>query len=411
MNLVYHIAISFYQLIIGFVSPWNKKANQWIKGRRNWEEKLTKSLVECSNIHWFHCASLGEFEQARPLIEKIKTSTPEVSVLLTFFSPSGYEVQKNYKFADYVCYLPLDTRRKAKRFVQTVSPSKVFFVKYEVWPNFFRVLKEERVPFYLISATFRKEQIYFKSIGSWFRKLLKYPTQIFVQNEPSKILLEGYGIDSILAGDTRYDRVSDNAKKAVPVPNIEKFTKGNSTLIVGSSWPKEESMISRFIQESPHAFKTIIAPHDISEGHINSILLGLDKMKVERYSFLTESTKLSELDVIVIDNIGMLSNIYQYGSIAFIGGGFTNALHNILEPATFGLPVIYGNNQAKFPEANEMKTHGGGIEVSDYLELEKTLDSFIGNREKLELKSKLNKEFIESRIGATNIIYQATLLS
>lgn len=409
MNLAYHIIITCYRLVIGFVSPWNKKANQWIKGRKNWEERLKEEMVECSNVHWFHCASLGEFEQARPLIEKIKTSVSGASVLLTFFSPSGYEIQKNYEFADYVCYLPLDTRRKARRFVQAVSPSKVFFVKYEVWPNFFRALKEEQVPFYLISATFRKEQIYFKSIGTWFRKLLEYPTQIFVQNEPSKNLLEEYAINSVLAGDTRYDRVSDNAKKAVPVPNIEKFTKGNFTLIVGSSWPKEEGMISRLIQESLYTFKTIIAPHDISEGHIHSILLGLDQVKVERYSFLTESTNLSELDVIVIDNIGMLSNLYQYGSVAFIGGGFTNALHNILEPATFGLPVIYGNNQAKFPEANEMKLHGGGIEVSDYTGLETALNSFLTNHKELELKSKSNKEFIESRIGATNTIYQTTV--
>ena len=265
MSILYSISIRFYAVAIRLASLWNPKAKQWINGRKNWQENLKNALSEKKNIHWFHCASLGEFEQARPLIEKIKSEKPDTPILVSFFSPSGYEQRKNYELADYVCYLPLDTKFNAKTFISSINISKVYFVKYEVWPNFFRELKTQNIPFYLISATFREGQIYFKSTGRWFKKLLELPTQIFVQDKASMEVLKKHNIDSFLAGDTRYDRVFMAAKKATTNKIIEDFCRGKFTLIVGSSWEKEEEIVLQAFYNSDEFFKVVFAPHDISE--------------------------------------------------------------------------------------------------------------------------------------------------
>ncbi|MEN8928056.1 MAG: glycosyltransferase N-terminal domain-containing protein [Flavobacteriales bacterium] len=409
MNFLYSISIHFYSLIVGFVSLWNPKAKQWKAGRKNWQNKLKEGANGMKSVHWFHCASLGEFEQARPLIEKIKKDKPQVSILLTFFSPSGYEIRKDYQFSDYVCYLPIDTKKNAKQFLEIVNIEKAYFVKYEVWPNFFKEIKKQKIPFYLISATFRPGQIYFKNFGKWFLNLLKLPTQIFVQDKASKSLLGRHKIESIVAGDTRYDKVMENAQKAVPISLIEKFISSKFTLLVGSSWEKEESLVSEFLKEKTKEIIVIFAPHDVSDSHVKGILKELgSEIKAKRFSEITIETDLENLQVLVIDNIGMLSNLYQYASAALVGGGFTNALHNILEPATFGIPVLYGDNNLKFPEAKQMAKLGGGIEVESQADFNKKLSKLISEKEELRTKSERNKSFIEERIGATDLIYGET---
>lgn len=407
MSFVYNIIMQFYGISIGIVSLWNTKAKLWIRGRKNWETKLKKALEDKENVHWFHCASLGEFEQARPLIEIIKQSSPSIPILVTFFSPSGYEIRKNYELADYVCYLPLDTPQNAKTFIETCSISKIYFVKYEVWPNFFKEIERQDIPLYLISATFRKNQIYFKYTGAWFLKLLLIPKEIFVQDLESNILLNNNKISSKIAGDTRYDKVKENKKKATEIEIVNQFTKDKFTLLAGSSWDEEERMVGELIRRHKSKMKLIIAPHDISDSHIKGTIEKLGKtVKFIRYSQLEASTEIRSYDCIIIDNIGMLSNLYQYASVAFIGGGFTNALHNILEPAAFGIPVMFGNYHSKFPEAKEMIEHGGGIEVKMFEELEEKTLGLIANEGEHRTKSDLNNKFIEERTGATDFIFK-----
>ncbi|MDA9262327.1 3-deoxy-D-manno-octulosonic acid transferase, partial [bacterium] len=408
-KFIYIISIRFYSLIVRIVSLWNPKAKQWISGRKNWQRKLEVGTKSMKNVFWFHCASLGEFEQARPLIEKIKKQSPEVSILLSFFSPSGYELRKDYPIADYVCYLPIDTKKNAKEFLSIVKIEKVFFVKYEVWAEFFKEMKNKEIPFYLISATFRSSQIYFKNSGKWFLNLLKLPTHIFVQEDASKMLLQKHKVDSTIAGDTRFDKVFENAKKATPIKKIEEFTRGKFTLLAGSSWEKEEKMISEFLKNHKEEMKIIFAPHDVSDSHVKGIFNQIgNEIKALKFSEITKDTKLENWNVLVIDNIGMLSNLYQYATVAFVGGGFKNALHNILEPATFGIPVLYGSDNLKFPEAKEMAEKGGGIEVLNQQNFNEIVLKLISDKAELNSKSMLNKSFIQSRIGATELIYNQT---
>jgi len=412
MKLLYYISIRLYALAIRFVSLWNPKAKQWIEGRKNWQTRLNSAFANKKNIHWFHCASLGEFEQARPLIEKIKKEVSSASILVTFFSPSGYRSQKNYELADYVCYLPLDTNSNARKFISELDLAKVYFVKYEVWPCFFQALKNNNIPFYLISATFRESQIYFKPTGKWFKNILSLATSIFVQDEASKAVLDSHNVEGFVAGDTRYDRVFATAQKAIKNPVVDEFCRSKFTLLAGSCWEKEEEIISEAFYGLSHSFKVVFAPHDISEKHIKGIVnLFQNDTEIIRYSEVKEGVNLRDYDVLILDNIGLLSNAYQYGSAAFVGGGFTNALHNILEPATFGLPVFFGNNHQKFPEANDMKLNGAGIVVDELVDFQNQLNAMIENSVELVNQQSKNKEFVESRIGATELIFSHTIRS
>lgn len=402
MLFFYQISIRVYFAIIKLASFFNPKAKQWIKGRKDIIKKLQESVNTADNIYWFHCASLGEFEQGKPIIDEIKAKDKSIKILVTFFSPSGYELRKDYKNADYVFYLPLDTPKNAHAFIKAVNPKKAFFIKYEFWYNFLFELNKNKTPTYLISGSFRKDQAFFKFYGSLHKKMLSFFTHFFVQNSSSQQLLESINFKNItVTGDTRIDRVYENSLNPEKVTLIKSF-KGNKPLIVlGSSWQKEEEIISEFISSTKKNYKYIIAPHDISASHIKKIeaLLKTDYIK---YSD-ANSENLKKAKTLIIDNVGLLSNIYQYTDIAFIGGGFSGALHNILEPASFGNALIFGAKHTKFHEAQELIDNKAAFEIKDS-------DDFLGVINLLEKESELTKtqqaasSYIKNGVGATQLI-------
>jgi 3-deoxy-D-manno-octulosonic-acid transferase len=416
MHLIYNISIYFYLLAIRLASLFNPKAKLWIKGRENIFDELKAKIKSSvsnsqgpSNIVWVHCASLGEFEQGRPLIDKIRNQKPGIKILLTFFSPSGYQIRKNYKGADFVFYLPLDTTSNAKQFIDIIKPSAVFFIKYEFWFNYLEELKRQNISTFLVSGIFRKDHYFFKFYGSWFRKQLNCFTRFFVQDESSKILLNSISYENVsVVGDTRFDRVSEISKNVISISLIEQFIQNSSVFIGGSTWPEDEKLIAEWCKDSSFqtsGFKLIIAPHEINEDHIQSIIQLFAGFSVLRFSSANEQN-IKQSEILIIDNIGMLSSIYQYGTIAFIGGGFGRGIHNILEAATFGLPVIFGPNYQKFTEAKELIQSGGAFSVSDKNEFIKTI-SLLKDSEVLKTASHISKYYVESRIGATDRILDA----
>lgn len=396
----------------------NAKAKLMIVGRRNLFENLKHQLKNSdlptpnSKLIWFHCASLGEFEQGRPLMEKLKLQQPDVKILLTFFSPSGYEIRKNYSGADFIFYLPMDTPSNAKKFIEIVNPQKVFFVKYEFWFNYLAELKNKNIPTYLVSGIFREDHHFFKSTGAWFRKQLNSFTHFFLQDEKSLELLNSIGYkNTTLCGDTRFDRVFEVSKNVNEVDLVKLFVGISKTIIVGSSWLEDERIISKFQTRLPDGqvsnFKLIIAPHEIDEKHLASIeaefiplLRGAGLCL--RYSKANEKN-ISQAQILIIDNIGMLSSLYQYGTIAFIGGGFGKGIHNILEAATFGLPIIFGPNYQKFTEAKELIKLGGAFSINDIFEFEKTM-LLLNDEQVLKTASQISRMYVQGRIGATDKI-------
>ncbi|MBL0330549.1 MAG: 3-deoxy-D-manno-octulosonic acid transferase [Bacteroidetes bacterium] len=409
MRFLYTFSIFLYAFAIRIAALFNPKAKLFLLGRKNIFESLKSQISNLKSDHlvWFHCASLGEFEQGRPLMEKLKIQQPEVKILLTFFSPSGYEIRKSYSGADYIFYLPMDTPANAKRFVEIVNPKKVFFVKYEFWFNYLNVLKSKNIPTYLVSGIFREDHHFFKSTGGWFRQQLSAFTHFFLQDEKSIQLLNSIGYsNTTLCGDTRFDRVFEVAKNAKQLNLIEQFVKNKKVMIVGSSWLEDERIISTFFSnfksQIPN-YKLIIAPHEIDEKHLASIEVAFKKVGVcLRYSKANENT-ISEAQILLIDNIGMLSSLYQYGTIAFIGGGFGKGIHNILEAATFGLPIIFGPNYHKFSEAKELLKLGGGFSIKDESEFEKSM-LLLNDEQVLKTASQISKMYVHGNVGATNKI-------
>jgi len=403
MQLLYCVIIRCYYLLILISSLFNKKTKLWINGRRDLFNKLKNAIGGQKNIVWFHCASLGEFEQGRPVMEEYRKKNPEQKILLTFFSPSGYEIRKNYAGADWVFYLPLDTKKNAVKFLNIVVPEKVIFVKYEFWYYFLNETKKRQIPAYLISANFRKDQLFFKSYGKWYRKMLNLFTFIFVQNKLSEDLLKTAGITSVVvAGDTRFDRVSDIATQSKVISEAELFSKKSFVLVAGSTWPQDEELLLPYINDKTNNIKLIIAQHEISENRLYN-LEKLLKVKSVRFSSADEAMLISA-KVLIIDNVGMLSSLYKYGSLAYIGGGFGKGIHNILEAAVFGQPVLFGPNYLKFTEAIELINEKGAISVSDYKDLKETVNGFIDNKEHLKSVSDISKRFVEERTGATQKI-------
>lgn len=402
MVFLYSLGLRFYYLLILLASLFNNKARLWIKGRKGIFDKIQKQVKSENNLFWFHTSSLGEFEQGRPLIEALKNKNNSIKILLTFFSPSGYENRKNYKTADYIFYMPPDSKKNARQFINLIQPSKAFFIKYEFWYHYLNQLKKNNIPVYLISANFRQKQIFFKWYGGWFRKMLYKFAHIFVQNKKSEQLLKNIGLDNItISGDTRFDRVAEIAKQAKRIEIAEKFKQDNSIIIGGSTWDKDEEIIIEFINTSQRKTKYIIAPHEIHESNIQRIIKSINK-PVIRYSSASINN-VNDFQVLIIDNIGMLSSLYRYADIAYIGGGFGVGIHNILEAATFGLPVVFGPNYKKFQEAVDLVESGGAFSVDSYENLQIRFENLLENIE-TNKAGKISKEYVLNNQGATSKI-------
>lgn len=415
MRFLYNISLHIYNALIHISASVNPKAKLWVNGRKNifkalqseiGNQKPVVSEAEPSAIIWFHCASLGEFEQGRPLMENIRKQDSNIRILLTFFSPSGYEIRKNFPGADFVFYLPIDTPFNVRKFIEIVNPKSVFFIKYEFWFNYLTELKNRNIPTYLVSGIFRQDHYFFKWYGRWFQKHLNCFTHFYLQDEASEKRLRSIGFNNTnISGDTRFDRVAEIAKSVKPIDLVEQFIMGNKVLIVGSSWVEDEKIISSYFatkKTETSNYKLIIAPHEVNENHIQSIIQQFGISKITRYSQSNSST-IKDADVLIIDNIGLLSSLYQYGTIAFIGGGFGKGIHNILEAATFGLPIMFGPNYQKFKEASELIQSGGAFCINDVSEFEKTIE-LLSDKVVLQTASFIAKNYIKSRIGATDKI-------
>ncbi|WP_293304204.1 3-deoxy-D-manno-octulosonic acid transferase [Pedobacter sp. UBA5917] len=403
MLLLYIIGIQLYTLLIRIFSLFNPKAKLFINGRKNIYTLIAQKINPAEKHIWFHFASLGEFEQGRPVLEKLKALYPDKKIVVTFFSPSGYEIRKNYALAD-VFYLPLDSAANAKRFITSINPEMAIFTKYEFWHFYFKELKEREIPLYVISGIFRESQAFFKWYGGFYRNILKSVTYFFVQNEESKNLLKSIGLNNVtINGDTRFDRVYENAQAPKQLPLIESFIGSSPTLICGSTWPEDEKILSALPEKYPD-WKFIIAPHEVHESHIESIEKQLTVNSL-RFSVLNKpldvgSSQISDLksQVLIIDNIGMLSSLYQYGKVAYIGGGFGTGIHNTLEAAAFGLPVIFGPKYDKFQEAKDLIAIGAAKSINSTDELINAFESFAENKN----AAKLAKKYVEDKKGATD---------
>ncbi len=403
MSFLYNILIHLYQFIIWIASLFNPKAQLWVEGRKDILKKLEEQIDSNDKIAWFHAASLGEFEQGRPIIETFRKQFPEYKILLTFFSPSGYEIRKNYEGADYVVYLPIDTKRNAREFIKIVQPKLVVFIKYEFWFNYLQVLSENKIPIFFASVIFRKEQHFFKWYGSWFRKMLKKASFFFVQNHESFDLLKSIGINQVeISGDTRFDRVFSIAQNAKKFPLIEKFAEGKKVFLAGSTWPADEEIIEKLVLQDP-SLKLIIAPHEIHRERINSILKKFASHKVLKYSEADEKS-ISKAQILIIDGMGFLSGLYQYCHIAYIGGGFGKGIHNILEAATFGKPVIFSPNYQRFAEAVELVELKGAFVISNSSEIISITEKLINNDIAWHSASSICKEYVLKKKGATELI-------
>ncbi|MCL3782287.1 3-deoxy-D-manno-octulosonic acid transferase [Prolixibacteraceae bacterium JC049] len=407
MTLFYNIAIHFYRFLIGIASVRNVKAKQWVSGRKNWAEKLQQQIDPNKPVVWFHCASLGEFEQGRPVIEEYKEKEPGSQILLTFFSPSGYELRKNYDKADVVAYMPLDTAANAQRFISIAKPQKVVFVKYEFWYHFLNELNKENIPVMVISAIFRPTQTFFRKWGGWYRRLLKKVDFLFVQDENSKQLLSGIGVNQVaVAGDTRFDRVAQIASSIINLPIVEKFVGANRVVVAGSTWSPDEELIANFINNDTSNTKYIIAPHEIKPKHVDELVAKLE-VGVQKYTSLNGVEDVDEnAKVLIIDCIGILSSVYSYGHIAYIGGGFGVGIHNTLEPATFGMPVIFGPNHERFREAVMLKESGGGFAIENQEELNSIFLKLINNAGYLSETAEIAGSFVKNNTGATGKIVE-----
>jgi len=404
MSLLYYTGIRLYHLMVFLASLFNEKAREFIRGRKGLFSHLEENTAGWDQTVWFHCASLGEFEQGRPLIEEMKARDPGLKILLTFFSPSGYRIRKDYSHADYVTYLPVDTPSNARRLVELLQPEKVFFIKYEYWYFLLRELHGQDIPVFLVSAIFRKEQVFFRWYGGWFRKMLHDYRQIFVQDDASRQLLLQYGITHVaVSGDTRFDRVRKISRNATTLPLIEKFRGDELLVIGGSTWPGDEELLIRYYKESGHSFKMILAPHEVYEQNIQRLSAAFDTREVVIWSG-AHVENIPQARVLIIDVVGLLSALYGYGNLAFIGGGFGKGIHNILEAATHGLPVIFGPNHQKFKEALDLKSREAAFSVSNFSEFRELMDSLFADRRQIRTSGKTARFYVEENAGATTRI-------
>ncbi len=390
---------------VAVYSLFSEKVRKMWLGERASFGVLREQVDPDARYIWFHAASLGEFEQGRPLIEAIRRDYPEYKILLTFFSPSGYEVRKNYEGADIVTYLPIDTVTNARRFLRTVRPVMAFFIKYEFWYNYLHVLRHRGVPVYSVSSIFRKDQVFFKWYGRSYGRVLKCFTRFFVQNDESKRLLASIGIgDAMVVGDTRFDRVLQIKDASRQLPLVESFVGGSEkqrpVFVAGSSWQPDEEIFLKYFNEH-REWKLIIAPHVIGEEHLKQILSLIHDRKVVRYTE-ANGQQASEADVMIIDCFGLLSSIYHYGDVSYVGGGFGVGIHNVLEAAVWNLPVIFGPNNRRFDEAQGLLKSGGGFEITDYDSFEQIMTRLAADKALLEKSGRASADFVASLSGATD---------
>ena len=413
--MIYNLVIYLYLLGVAIYSRFNEKVRKMWRGEREAFKILREKVDPNAKYVWFHAASLGEFEQGRPLMEQLRKDHPEYKILLTFFSPSGYEVRKNYEGADIITYLPLDTITNARRFLRTVRPVMAFFIKYEFWYNYLHILKHRGVPVYSVSSIFRPEQVFFKWYGRQYGRVLNCFTHFFVQNEISKELLAKIGItDTTVVGDTRFDRVLQIKEAAKQLPIVESFVKdAPQVFVAGSSWPPDEEIFIKYFNEHKN-WKLIIAPHVIGEDHLKQIEKLLEGRKVIRY---TEAEKMvngqlsmvHDYEVLIINCFGLLSSIYHYGNVAYVGGGFGVGIHNLLEAAVWDVPVFFGPNNQKFQEAQGLKT-SGGFEISSYEDFAAQMDRFAADDVYLQEQGQKAGHFVKGQSGATQKVLSAVAL-
>ncbi len=403
MNLLYNISTNLIWLILKIITLFNKKIKLFVDGRNDTFGILSKSIYKEDRVIWFHCASLGEFEQGRPIIEKIKSKYEDYKIVLTFFSPSGYEVQKNYNLADSVVYLPFDTKNKAKKFLDAIHPEIAIFVKYEFWPNILKELKNRKIETLLVSGAFRSDQVFFKPYGAWMKKSLQAFSYFFVQNKSSEKLLNSIGFKNcMLCGDTRFDRVYELTNQDNHLQFVEDFIQNKFVLVAGSTWPKDEELLVDYINNyASIGEKFIIAPHNITTYGIENLLKSIQKPT----TLFTDIIKDNNAQVFIVDTIGILTKIYSYAKIAFVGGGFEkDGIHNILEPATFGLPLIIGPRYDKFQEAIDLVNLKGCTVVKNGEELKLEINKLYQDSKYKEIKEKITKDYIKENIGATEKI-------
>jgi len=399
MLIIYNIALLLYFFAVYVAAIFNPKARLWVNGRKDTKYINTKQSI------WFHFASLGEFEQGRPVLEYYRAKYPNQKIVVTFFSPSGYEIRKNTPLADAVYYLPLDTAANARHFIDTIQPTLAIFTKYEYWYHFFNELHKRQIPLYIISGIFRPGQVFFRWYGGLHRKMLSFVTYFFVQDEQSIQLLQSININNaLISGDTRFDRVWANAQAPKALPVINEFKNNHKTFIGGSTWPDDEKLIATLVNDYTD-WKFIIAPHEINEEKIKNLINLLPANSVIRHSQLdTYHLPLTNYQTIIIDNIGMLSSLYQYGDIAYIGGGFGVGIHNTLEAAAFGLPVIFGPNYNRFKEACDLIDEQTGFSISNEAELKSTVAYLVEDEERYNAISKKIKHYVQDHNGATKTI-------
>lgn len=420
--MIYNIVIYFVLWGIAIASLFNEKVRKMWRGEREAFKILKQKVDPNAKYIWFHAASLGEFEQGRPLMERIRKDYPQYKILLTFYSPSGYEVRKNYEGADIICYMPVDTRLNAIRFLRLVRPVMAFFIKYEFWSNFLHILKHRNIPTYSVSSIFREEQVFFKWYGRNYAGVLKCFTRFFVQNEESKRLLEGIGITAVdVVGDTRFDRVLQIKEAAKQLPICEAFRTGVASsqsadvphhdfkvFVAGSSWPPDENIFIPFFNEHKD-WRLLIAPHVIAEEHLKLILSLIKGKKVVRYTQTTPE-EAAEADVLIIDCFGLLSSMYNYGDVAYIGGGFGVGIHNTLEAAVWNMPVIFGPNNKKFQEAQGLLKSGGGFEINTYEDFSSLMGSLMNDEAFLKQAGDKAGAFVAHLAGATDKVLASVKL-
>lgn len=397
---MYNIVIYIYLIGVVIASLFSKKVRNMWRGERRAIGIIKEKMDPNAQYVWFHAASLGEFEQGRPLMEQLKREHPEYKILLTFFSPSGYEVRKNYEGADIITYLPLDTIMNARRFLRTIRPVMAFFIKYEFWYNYLHILKYRKVPVFSVSSIFRPEQVFFKWYGRSYGRVLHCFTHFFVQNEISRQLLAKIGINEVtVVGDTRFDRVLQIKEAAKQLPVVEAFTDGHRTFVGGSSWqPDEDIFIPWF--NAHKDWKLIIAPHVIGEDHLQQILSKIEG-KAVRYT-QASAEEVRDAQVLIIDCFGLLSSIYHYGEVAYVGGGFGVGIHNLPEAAVWGVPVIFGPNNQRFQEAQQLKACGGGLEINGAADFQRIMDRFDANPQQVEADGKKAGDYVKGKAGATD---------